>query len=347
MNNFFNRIIGRRISRSAETSPTTSVNFASQTDYGTASELTSKTPMAKLNPQREAKARKRFFTRANTFFPSLSRPKSSFFQKINSGNHSAPPVHWRQQLAMVKAAYYSPKRNADGVDLCTREYCYHRANVLAAMIAKSTSAQVIGWIEGTTIRGHNATALPDSFDYHISALVRDKGIVYLADPMHDGLETRSELNVHEWMRLTLGNDDSQSMEYRFILPTDNNHAGMNTDDLDAMDAEKFESTVKNYEGPVMPATFADSRSVDDGLIALAIFKSAIADHGCSTLHAGKAVVETNFPDINNTKDYLWKKPFSLTLQPENGAPVSDKGHCNEVIAVMIELGRPISERIDI
>ncbi|MDY7574873.1 hypothetical protein [Actimicrobium sp. CCI2.3] len=360
MNNLVNRIFGRRVSHTIET-PHVNINTVQQRADKAPSECIKTAMATELTAHHGIKERERFFlTRSadsssnslnslnslnQTNLSSQTSPEMSPVQHIESANHIAQPARWREQLAMVRDAYYSPGLNAGKEDPCTRDYCYHRANVLSAMIVKSNSAQVIGWIEGTTIIGQNKIASPDTFDYHIAALVRDKGTTYIADPLHEGLEARSQLDVEEWTRLTIGSGGDQAMEYRFITPTAGNFAGMRTDHIKAMDAGEFESTINNYHGPVLQETFADSQMIDDGLISLAIFKSAIADYGSTDPFEGKAVVRANSPDGNNKKDFLWKKPFSLTLPHKNGAQVSDKGHCNEVIAVMNELGRPISEKI--
>ena len=375
MNNLVTQIVGRHVSHVTETSCAKNIDAAQQSTDKTPSELSNKALVTTLTTQHATKERERFLTRfagcssnsSNSSNSSISlnslnsasqtnsssppdlsaqtSPEISPVQHIQSAHDVAPPARWREQLAMVRDAYYNPGANAGEADPCTRDYCHHRANVLSAMIVKSKSAQVVGWIEGTTIKDQNNITSPDMFDYHIAALVRDKGTTYIADPLHEGLETRSQLDVKEWMRLSIGSGDGQSMEYRFITPTDDHFAGMRTDHMKAMDAEEFESTVNNYHGPVLPETFADSHRIDDGLISLALFKSAIADYRSADAFEGKDVVRANFPEPDNKKDFLWKKPFSLTLPHENNMQVSDKGHCDEVIAVMHELGRPISEKI--
>ncbi len=265
--------------------------------------------------------------------------------------HVEPKVGWRDQVKMVKDAYYNSNFiSTDGEpDPCKAEYCYARANTIAAMVSKSGSAEVIGWIEGT-IKDDKSIVVSKgvSWSYHISTLVRDNGKVYIADPLiNNDILLKSGADVTNWMTSSMGASMAGKVDYVLIPPTDGHFAGMNTAKFPNQTPEAITTELINHTGPVMKNDFVKNPDFTTTLMMMTIYRSAVVDHGLDA-HKSKNVVNIDKPkNPLVSRNFLLEKPFSLSIPKENNSQTPALEHTPDVKAVLRTLEIPFSERLEI
>jgi hypothetical protein len=208
-------------------------------------------------------------------------------------------------------------------------------------MAKSGSARVVGWIEGTVPERHQ-TASPSTgqtWEYHIAPLIQAAGKFYIVDPLHDPIEVAEPDAVNQWMNRSMENRVGDHTEYRFIPPGPQNHAGMKTDHLKAMSADKVTASFALSRAS-LPTDFADSIHIDKALLDLSIFKYMIVQKRLGATDARRVVRQSTVPH-RMARNALGHQLMLDTV------PRFHQEHAPEVVKVAEAFGRLAWQRIEI